>query len=786
MNGINLLEAKSLKVRPTSDSTRASMTKHIFNKIGAPSAEWDLLAKTALGEVGQGHRLWLSDGGSITPWRVEFYLREVGVTMPAIVGVISQWSAKRDSGTMATYTKKVTDIWAAAILKARDIAKAEASLAKKLREESAAKAAAAELVEDGEDGDSAATRSCATGMTGAESEARSQMSNAASVARSEMSNSGKNPDTEADGARLSTKKVSFMNVLDYQSVQYGVPVLKGGKGTMSLNEVDHKIEKHDRWTYPENVAIDIRNGGEVLLHPISSRAGKDGRAWWRMVVIGDDLAKHEEWNSVQMVWGMDAYSKSSHGNLGDPSEVMRRAQAALKRREEAQADARETVSSKTFTVAQQRLFEKLNKCAKAGLESSAEDFDNAMEISKFDSGEVQLVLRTFGYITEQQFQKNLGVVAEFFTVLLLKYNEARGGLALRPFQAAMVAFCSWNRMIHVRNGATAVVTLATFTPQAPAEQMMPDPLAGESPQAATSTFKLVDGNLVSAPVGGAVVVRPKITNTTVLMCALANMKALMLMVHARYFVSEVFRDLEARVSLAVQRAEVGDGCFEATLLLAQVFASLPESLARHVRLTGSSLQFTHALTTVQLVGIDASRSKHMLNTMSATIKLQAAVMAANALRMDRMANSITAIGKGKGNGNGGRIRQNPKGGKGTQAAVVDPNAGGGGGAGGKGGQQTPPAGGAYPGGKGGGGRGKGKGKGKGAGRAARPLAQVTIDALKVAYPNDAAASFDTDVLHSKKMEWLQQWPDATASKGHCFFKEKLLLDCVNPRCPACT
>jgi hypothetical protein len=56
----------------------------------------------------------------------------------------------------------------------------------------------------------------------------------------------------------------------------------------------------------------------------------------------------------------------------------------------------------------------MNTLAKAGLESSKEDFDKAMEISKFDSGEVQLVLRTFGYITEQQFQKNLGVVAEFF------------------------------------------------------------------------------------------------------------------------------------------------------------------------------------------------------------------------------------------------------------------------------------------------------------------------------------------------------------------------------------
>ena len=135
-----------------------------------------------------------------------------------------------------------------------------------------------------------------------------------------------------------------------------------------------------------------------------------------MVGIGDDLAKHEEWNSVKMVWGMDAYSKSTHGNKGDPAEVLRRAQLALQRRDVAQADARETVYSITFTVAQQVLFDRMNTMAKVGLESSQDDFDKAMEISKFDSGEVQLVLQTSGYITEQQFQKNLGVVAEFFTV----------------------------------------------------------------------------------------------------------------------------------------------------------------------------------------------------------------------------------------------------------------------------------------------------------------------------------------------------------------------------------
>jgi hypothetical protein len=189
---------------------------------------------------------------------------------------------------------------------------------------------------------------------------------------------------------------------------------------------------------------------------------------------------------------------------------------------------------------------------------------------------------------------------------------------------------------------------------------------------------------VPAPIGGAVVVRPQITDTAALLCAIANMKALMLVVHSRYFVSEVFLDLESRVPLAVQRAEVGDGCFESTLLLAQVFASLPESLARHVRMVGSALQFTHARTTVQLVEIDASRSKHMLHSMSTKIQQQAAEMASSALRMDRMASSINDMGKGKGSGNRNHNQRNPKGGKGAQGTTVDQSAGGGGGDGGQG------------------------------------------------------------------------------------------------------
>ena len=96
----------------------------------------------------------------------------------------------------------------AAILKAKDIAQAEASLAKKTCEENAARAGAAGLVnpEDAGDADhdSGATRSCATGMTRSGYAARSQMADHASVARSQMSADGQCPDTdtEANGTRL--------------------------------------------------------------------------------------------------------------------------------------------------------------------------------------------------------------------------------------------------------------------------------------------------------------------------------------------------------------------------------------------------------------------------------------------------------------------------------------------------------------------------------------------------------------------------------------------------------
>jgi hypothetical protein len=150
---------------------------------------------------------------------LEFYLRDAGgVALPATAGIISKWPAKKKSGTIAVCCKKVTEVCAAAILKAKDIAQVEASLAKKIREENAAKAGAAGLVslENAGDADgSGATRSCATGMTCSGSAARSQMTDHASVARSQMSTGGQCPVTEADGTRLSTKKARFLGALDY-------------------------------------------------------------------------------------------------------------------------------------------------------------------------------------------------------------------------------------------------------------------------------------------------------------------------------------------------------------------------------------------------------------------------------------------------------------------------------------------------------------------------------------------------------------------------------------------
>jgi hypothetical protein len=108
-------------------------------------------------------------------------------------------------------------------------------------------------------------------------------------------------------------------------------------------------------------------------------------------------------------------------------------------------------------------------------------------------------------------------VNEFFTVLLSDYNQTRGNLAVKPFQAAVVAFCNWTRVVHLRNGAAAVLTLATLTPEVQAEQMLPNPLAGETARSATSSIKAgANGELVTEQLGGKMAVRPDIKDPTVL------------------------------------------------------------------------------------------------------------------------------------------------------------------------------------------------------------------------------------------------------------------------------
>jgi len=325
--------------------------------------------------------------------------------------------------------------------------------------------------------------------------------------------------------------------------------------------------------------------------------------------------------------------------------------------------------------------------------------------------------------------------------------------------------------------------LATFTPEAEAEQMLPNPLAGETARSATFTIKLsASGELVTEQHGGRNVVRPEIDNPTVLLCAMANMKSLLRCVHNMQFVANVFFDMDERVTLAIQQSADG-GCFEAKLVLAAAFQSFPESLSRHVRLTKSLQGFTHSLSVEQRVKIDATRSKHMLHTLGKAMAQQGATIAAMAKQAERMSTSLRSLDGGGGGGGGSKNRKKKNKRQWTdddayeesnaQAQATSPDKGGKGGKGGRG----------SGGGKGGKGDRGGKGERGGKGKvtfATQRISPATLAALKAAYPGD-----DEPILNDKRWEWLQTFPTPEASKAACYFKDKLKLVCKSESCPAC-
>jgi hypothetical protein len=257
----------------------------------------------------------------------------VGIDEAAVERVMPSFKADKPAPKTPATTQLMVEVLHALVKDVKSMEEAAKRLEEQLRKDAEAAQAAAEAAKDGagaQDGSDSA--SFMSGMTKSQTSVRSFMSYKALSERAAMSSKGKNPDTEDDGTRLLVKNVKFKNVLDHQATMFGVSKEKGGMGLTSLNAMDHNPELHPLWAHATNVVIDIRNGGEVLLRPIASRAGSDGRACWTMERIGDAQAGREEWNTLQMVWGMVGYANSSEGNLGSAEEVARRAAEALARK----------------------------------------------------------------------------------------------------------------------------------------------------------------------------------------------------------------------------------------------------------------------------------------------------------------------------------------------------------------------------------------------------------------------------------------------------------------------
>jgi hypothetical protein len=99
------------------------------------------------------------------------------------------------------------------------------------------------------------------------------------------------------------------------------------------------------------------------------------------------------------------------------------------------------LSGKSFTSAQQKLFNKLNSLAQKGIDDSSSDYMRHVGFDKLDSGEAVALVHTLGYMSESQFKQVLPNLECLLNGFLRDYNPDRNGLAVRPFQAVVLAQC---------------------------------------------------------------------------------------------------------------------------------------------------------------------------------------------------------------------------------------------------------------------------------------------------------------------------------------------------------
>jgi hypothetical protein len=247
------------------------------------------------------------------------------------------------------------------------------------------------------------------------------------------------------------------------------------------------------------------------------------------------------------------------------------------------------------------------------------------------------------------------------------------------------------------------------------------------------------------------------------------------------FATQTLLSVDFMCTRAVTRDTRG-GIFETSLILAQCFLWLGDSVARHLRLVGSIEGFSFALTPSQSQTIESQRSRNEVQTLQTQLRqMQAAVDQ----RLSNLANSYKTEGSPYVAPGGGRKR----GGKGKKANEWE--APGGAPAPAPAPSPSPSPAQAKPkvsfvntdgagskegkGGRGKGGKGKG-GKGKGGKRGY--VSREANEAMVKAYGSNTNF-FDA------RAEWISQWPDHAERKAHCFMTEKLSIDCDNGNCPKC-
>ena len=145
--GLNQLEFKALKAA----KAKAPMTIGILKGLRIGSKHSGQLCVEVMKELGKEALTWRSDTGSVTPWRVEFYLRSMSVDEPAVVRVMPSYKSGKWAPQTPATTKFMAEVVNALIKDAREMAATAKRIEEQLRKDKIASEAAAAKAKEAQD-----------------------------------------------------------------------------------------------------------------------------------------------------------------------------------------------------------------------------------------------------------------------------------------------------------------------------------------------------------------------------------------------------------------------------------------------------------------------------------------------------------------------------------------------------------------------------------------------------------------------------------------------------------